>query len=331
MIKIEVREPLNVTNTANAYGGGTYVNGGSVPLAGAGVTTTGIGVFAIDAAGSTSGSGLLPSLALNGGGTVNFALPASTTNPPIVVTGNLAANGGTVLNVTGSATAGSQYQLISYGGTPLTTAQFASLELGATPGGGLLYGLVNNTGSNSVDIAAQAVTTNIFTWTGAVNNSWDTSTLNFGANPYSDGSKVIFNDSANTASTGPTPIVISGGTVQPQTVVVNNSAVNYTISNVIAGSLAGGLSKGGTGNLTLSGANTFSGATVVTGGTLEAVVTNTANGLGASAVTLGNGTTLQLDATATTTAPGLTGRIIGNTAQHSRMMWRVCRTTLPRP
>lgn len=70
---------------------------------------------------------------------------------------------------------------------------------------------------------------------------------------------------------------------------VTQSDRTLTISNRITG--ADGLTKSGTGRLILTGANTFTGAAVVSAGTLRA--TTSAGALGAGSLTLGGGT-LQL-------------------------------------
>jgi autotransporter-associated beta strand protein len=68
---------------------------------------------------------------------------------------------------------------------------------------------------------------------------------------------------------------------------------NSSISSVIAGS--GGLTKEGSGSLTLSAANLYGGATVVTGGTLVADTTTTPTVLSSSsALTLGGSSTFKL-------------------------------------
>ena len=74
------------------------------------------------------------------------------------------------------------------------------------------------------------------------------------------------------------------------TLTVGSGNVSSTFNGVISGT--GGLTKGGTGTFTLGGANTWSGATSITGGTLqlggsERIANN-------SAVTLSAGTTLAL-------------------------------------
>ncbi len=97
---------------------------------------------------------------------------------------------------------------------------------------------------------------------GTYNQNWlDGSTAFF----FFANNAVTFNDSNN----GHYNVTLNS-TVRPASVLVNNSAGNYVISGtgVIAGS--GGLTKMGSNTLTLSTANTYTGLTTVSGGTLIA-------------------------------------------------------------
>ena len=78
---------------------------------------------------------------------------------------------------------------------------------------------------------------------------------------------VSFTDTA--ANTGGlATVVISGSNVQPASVTFNNSALNYTVSGSygIVGST--GLTKSGTGLLTIATGNGYTGPTTISGGTL---------------------------------------------------------------
>jgi autotransporter-associated beta strand protein len=87
------------------------------------------------------------------------------------------------------------------------------------------------------------------------------------ADYYTDNINVVFNDTNN----GNYAVTLNT-TVHPNSVVVNNSAGNYTISGT--GSIAGtgSLTKSGSSMLTLSTVNTYSGGTTVSAGTLVAAV-----------------------------------------------------------
>ncbi|MGD0464440.1 MAG: endo-1,4-beta-xylanase [Tepidisphaeraceae bacterium] len=97
--------------------------------------------------------------------------------------------------------------------------------------------------------------------------TWDTTSQNWNNGSsvitYGDGANVIFNDSNNSNYA-----VTLNTTVQPSSVVINNSLGNYTFSG--SGGIAGtgSLTKSGSGTATLSTVNTYSGGTTVTAGTL---------------------------------------------------------------
>jgi len=107
-----------------------------------------------------------------------------------------------------------------------------------------------------------------------VANVWDTSTadwlLGSAASTYADGNTVTFSDVGSA-----TPAVNITATVSPGAVKVA-SANNYTIGgSPIAGSAS--LIKSGAGTLTLSGVNTYTGSTTVSGGRLVGVVGGSLN------------------------------------------------------
>jgi autotransporter-associated beta strand protein len=100
-------------------------------------------------------------------------------------------------------------------------------------------------------------------------------TLNLGANAFSRTGLVTF----------------SGGTVTNGT-ITNNTATNFaaqsgTVAAILAGSA--GLTKSGTGTVSLSGANTYTGTTTVNGGTLQI---NSSSAIGTNTVSLANATFL---------------------------------------
>ena len=122
-------------------------------------------------------------------------------------------------------------------------------------------------------------------WQGTNGNNWDNATTNWlsgsAADKFFNLDLVQFDDTSTNASVN----II--GTVQPATVVVTNAALNYTIGG---GALAGfaSLTKNGSGMLTLNSSNSYSGGTLVNGGTLQFVNNYFAGGTGP--ITLNGGT-----------------------------------------
>jgi len=151
--------------------------------------------------------------------------------------------------------------------------------------------------------------TNIGTWVGTGGGTWDpATTANFASNLSTDPlvtttfdiaeavlDSVVFGDTYwNSGATVPvtqTAVTIAAGGVSAGSVRFANSLLDYTLSSSDANGLTGAttLVKGGSGTLTMSGTNSFTGGTGVGGGVLEF-----ANGsLGSSGGIVVNGGTLR--------------------------------------
>ena len=110
------------------------------------------------------------------------------------------------------------------------------------------------------------------TWTGSLSSTWTAATL---AGPnnwqvlgtsaaYSGGDVVLFNDTAANFTVNVADTVVS-----PASILFSNSANNYVLNGPggLAGS--GGLTKNGAAALTINNANTYSGGTMLSTGTLN--------------------------------------------------------------
>ena len=259
-------------NGVNTYNGVTKVNAGElIGLTGGScsnsvVTVTNgatIGVQVVAAGGSWACAGLT-----NGSGATyadfNFIQNPSTTVAPLLVNSNLVLNGALQVIIRGSAviTPGT-YPLIKYtgtlSGTPPTTVFSLPPLMAAT--------LVNDTARKTIDLNVTAG--NELAWA-VGSGSWDTTSPNWqiGAGiftNYTDGDLLLFDDSAS----GPSPINVDLEiTVNPGGITANPTNFAYVIGG--GGSIAGTtpLTKNGPGTLTLNGANSFTGGTVVNAGTL---------------------------------------------------------------
>lgn len=105
------------------------------------------------------------------------------------------------------------------------------------------------------------------TWTGTINGTWDVNTTaNFSGNSsskFNDGDYVEFADTGSNSL----PIEIADGGVTPGRLVFSNTAKNYSLSGgPIKGTTSLEISGGG--QVTLSNANTYTGGTFITSGTL---------------------------------------------------------------
>jgi len=179
-------------------------------------------------------------------------------------------------------------QYAVFGDPTLMTSDVKTFTIDVTVGGGAGLCGFQIVGDSALDIAAR-------TWRGNVNSDWDTATLNWtnsvvGTTNYADGDPVFFTDVAVAAN----PSVNLTVTRSPGSVTVD-STKNYTLTGSgIAGSST--LTKRGTGSLTLSNPNTYTGNTVISVGTLQLGASGVIpNGSGAGDVSVASGATLNLN------------------------------------
>lgn len=157
-----------------------------------------------------------------------------------------------------------QYPIATYTSLP----GGGSLELGTLPVG--YSGYLSNDTVNTIWLVITNVPFIAKTdvWGGAVNNEWNTTSLNWTnagtAVAYNDGDVVIFDNSAQTGNVNLT------GPRLPGALTVNNSLLNYVFSGI--GGIGGPISlvKDGNASLTLSetGGDNFSGGILVNFGTV---------------------------------------------------------------
>lgn len=188
---------------------------------------------------------------------------------------------------------------------PATTADVASAAAGYYCVITNLCGLQVVSATNSLTLDAPA---NLAWQGGNPNNLWDLATTpNFNFSPatvFHNGDIVNLTD-----NTGNTAITVVGSAIAPSLVNLNANAQNYSLSGApLIG--PGALLLSGSGTLSVSNANSFSGGTTISNGQL-----NVANygGLGSGPVTLAGGTLyLPLQGGSAT---GLTNNlnVVGNT------------------
>lgn len=310
---------------ANSYGGATLVNGGKLFVNGSLSTASAVSV-ASNATFGGSGSAGAVSVA-NGGaiesgnGTAAGTLTVTALNlgstagdlsalnlrpyasPAVNVTGTdtLIPNGGAgtaTINIVGAAPSVGTFTLIDYAGSPLSGAAYGAFALGTLPNR-VTANLVDNAANTSVDLNVSLVDS--ARWSGALSSEWSTATL---ANPknwvlnsdgttttdYLAGDTVSFTDSAVS-----TTVDVSVANVAPASVTFNNSTKDYTLQGTASVTGTTGITKTGTGRLTINNSNAFTGAVAIEQGAVS--VGSVANG-GASSP-LGAGTSISLGAAAT--------------------------------
>jgi autotransporter-associated beta strand protein len=259
----------NITLTQGTLDGTTTVGAVTVGAGTGGVVANGNG---------TTGKLTLGSLAFSGGGTVNLNLlgGASNTTEGLDVTGAIQTSGtaGSIaVNVspTSPLNLDTTYNLIKYGSySSGTVADFifggnSSRKTGT---------FANDTTNNYITLTVSGDTPK---WTGADDGNWVVGTTGANHNwqlvtagtptDYIEGDDVSFSDTASSKA-----VNISAANVSPASTTFNNSTGNdYTVSSTggygIAGT--GPLVKSGTGKVTITTVNSFTGVTTINNGTLQ--------------------------------------------------------------
>jgi autotransporter-associated beta strand protein len=275
----------------NTYTGTTLVTNGSlyftpnqqasIPVVVADGATVGVSMPTFTN-GATLGNLTLGS---TGGATLGFAFTGSGNPTNVALTaGTVTFNGGSSIRIAGAFNIGN-FPLLKYSSLSLVPVLVAPRGMTA---------ILSNDAVNSIlYVQVTAVGGGVF-WagnTGVVPNLWDINvTTNWltGVTPttYQEapapGDAVVFNDSGSGT-------VLVSNTVSPLSVTISNTAAYaFSGSGVIAGSA--GLTKSGSGGVTMSLANTYLGNTAISNGLFRLGVANAIpGGSGKGSVTV-NGT-----------------------------------------
>ncbi len=240
----------------------------------------------------------------NGGGTTNLNLGTVTRNAGGTVDFNVLGNGAITISPPGTANTilsdangvaygtfgGSDWAAVAGDGVTITAGSNVSGFYTASTAGGSEFVAGNNVDVSSGVNTQLRLGPSTITIASLHFNQSPASTIDVYGNSLTTGGILVTpNDGGSSIVDG-----FGGGTLQGPAsgdlVVIQNSANPFTIQAVIAG---GGLTKAGSGLLVLNpnnGANTFTGPTTVSGGTLQGPV-----GSLPTAVTLTNKATLAID------------------------------------
>ena len=260
-------------NAANAYGGLTTVNNGELFITpayqgGGNVVVADGAKFGISAS-SVSNSATIGGLTLGvaGATTLDFScgFAGNPTNAALVA-GAVNINGTSTIRISGSFAVGT-FPVLKYSSL---SGAFVSSVVGPR---GVTATVFNDTVNQVIDVTVTAVGGGIV-WTGTNSispNLWDLNTTTnwlIGGVPtvyletVPPGDAVTFNNQGS-------GLVLISNTVSPASVTISNTLVNYTFQGSGQINSSGGLTKVGSGTVTMNVPGTFSGNTVVSNGTFS--------------------------------------------------------------
>jgi fibronectin-binding autotransporter adhesin len=265
----------NLTFADNNATGSTVISG--VIATGAGtVTKNGAGTVTLAGANTYTGA-----TAVNAG-----TLAVSADNNLGATTAALTLNGGTLQSTaTFTLNSGHAVTLGTAGGTfntdPATTLTFNGVTSGT--------GALNKTGAGTLTLGGAN------TYTGATNINAGTLTLGasnvLATTAVTVANAATFNVNGQTDTIGSLSGVSGSSVTLGSGALTTGDATNTAFAGIISGT--GTLNKIGAGTFTLTGANTYTGATTVSTGVLN-IQNNTALGTNAGATTIANGAALEV-------------------------------------
>ena len=250
---------LTLTNS-NTYTGGTTINAGRLQV------------------GNGGASGKLGSGAIVNNGTLAYIFDGNATNAlpsgtGISGSGALVVTGG-IIQINGNITLGGPQSYAQVGSVSLFKGiELVAAESTLTGSSISMYGDVGKKDSDGYRLNLDTSATN-----GPIdlnislgrNGTWYVP-ASFTANA-GIGTISVFGTGVNNSGWRATPVTLTGAINIPANLASDASiTINATANGTVAGAFSGGMSliKRGSGTLTLSGVNTYSGATTVSNGTLQ--------------------------------------------------------------
>jgi len=234
-----------------------------------------------------------------------YGLSGNPTNAALTA-GAVTVGSGSSVRVSGAFSVGA-FPILQYGSL---AGSFNSTVIAPR---GVVATLSNSVAQSTLYVVISSLGAGI-TWTGTSSvspNLWD---LNTTTNWISGGSPTVYIETvppgdAVTFNDSGSPTVLVSNTVSPQNVTINNTAENYTFSGsgTIVSTL--GLTKTGTGSVTLNLPGTYSANTVVSNGTINLGASQTFGNLS------GNGTVTNATGTQTVTVNNTTNTTFSGSLQ----------------
>jgi fibronectin-binding autotransporter adhesin len=205
-------------------------------------------------------------LTLNAGGTLAFDLPGDL----LQVNGSLVLNGTNTVNINPlSPLANGTYTLISVPGGGLLASDSNYFQIAGAVNGTRRDVVIDTSSGTAVNLVVSGTDPVSLTWSGGNSaNTWDVKGVtnwNTGTEKFYNADSVTFDDTGSAS-----PAVNLVGTLLPGGITVNNSSQDYTFAG--SGNLSGstGLTKQGSGKLTIAGTGShdLSGTLDIQSGTL---------------------------------------------------------------
>ncbi|UYN96890.1 MAG: autotransporter-associated beta strand repeat-containing protein [Enhydrobacter sp.] len=251
------------TGTTSLSGDNTYT----------GTTTISAGTLSVGAGGTTG--------SLGSGAVVNNSILQVNRSNDVTVANDISGTGSLAKTTAGTSTVLTLTGNNSYSGTTTITEGTLRIGDGGTTGS-LGSGNVNTSGgilqfNRSDDISVA----NTITGTGQLGKLLDNVLTLTGNNTYS-GITTITEGTLQVGDGGTSGSLGTGG-VTNNAILVFNRSDEMTVANVVSGT--GNVSQAGSGTTTLTGANTYSGTTTISTGTLQIGAGGGAGQLGTGATT----------------------------------------------
>ncbi|MFN0078893.1 MAG: autotransporter-associated beta strand repeat-containing protein [Prosthecobacter sp.] len=312
--KLYVNGSLNVAS-AVSVGGGTTFGGSGTANGIVTVASTGIIEAGQNQVGSLTAGSLVFGATATDTATIMLA-DINTGSASILNAGALVVNtnAGTItihIANTGAVVNGTYLLIDHTGAITGTGVGFSAFTLGTISGLGARQTptLVQNaSNADSIDLMIVGDTPK---WTGALSNEWSTFELGGSKNwklvtagtatDFRPNDTVLFDD---TASSGAVDISVED--VTPTSVEFNNSTLlSYTLTGTSGITGASGIIKNGTGTVTISSVNAFTGTVAINSGVIRIASASALGGV-AGGTTVSSGAALEISGGITTAAEGLT-------------------------